>query len=86
MLTDEKKRELELFFLGGVRERIALDVAATERGGAPRKWEGKEPPTREELELLRQHLRNIEAAIHHVQTGGNLEHAPYILWGQAPPP
>jgi hypothetical protein len=83
-LSESKRREFELFFLKSVREGIALDVAAAEKGGLPRKWEGKRPPTSEELEQLRQYLRNVEAAIKHIEDGGALDDTPHILWGHKP--
>jgi len=80
-LTEEKKRELELFFLESVQERIGLDVAAVERGGVPRKWEGDVPPSREDLEQLHKFHRQIGEAIAHVRAGGPLDETPAILWG-----
>ena len=67
MLTDDKNRKLELFFLEAVQEGLALDIAAVERGGVPRKWEGGAPPSLEELEQLRAYHRQAGEAIAHVR-------------------
>lgn len=81
-LTHEKRRELEIFFLESVQESLALDIAAVERGGVPRKWETDRPPTADELKQLRAYHRQAGEAIAHVRAGGALEDAPAILWGR----
>jgi len=85
-LTEDERRDLDVNFLEGTREGIALDIARMERGEMPKDWGGGPSPPesvrQEVLEGLRAFHRQAGEAIDHVRAGGALDETPAILWGR----